>query len=80
MPREGTAHTGHASSRALAIQPLSAERHRVQFTAGAELGEELELAGDLMSHSNPSGDLAPIFERALDLLSLSASRTRRGAR
>jgi len=50
------------------FEPLSAERFRVQFTASLALKEKLELARDLMRHANPSGDFAPIVERALDLL------------
>jgi len=50
------------------IEPLSAERYRVQFTAGVSLKQKLELSRDLMLHQNPSGELAPIVEQALDLL------------
>ncbi len=50
------------------IEPLSAERYKVQFTADAELKGKIELARDLTRHSHPSGDFGPIIERALDLL------------
>ncbi|MDB5214709.1 MAG: hypothetical protein JWO86_2636, partial [Myxococcaceae bacterium] len=50
------------------IEPLSEARFRVQLTASAELREKLERARDLMSHANPSGDLAVVVEKALDLL------------
>jgi hypothetical protein len=49
-------------------EPLSAERIQVKFTASRALEEKLALARDLMSHSNPRGDLATIIEAALDLL------------
>jgi hypothetical protein len=47
---------------------LSAARYRVQFTASTALKEKLERARDLMRHRNPNGDIAPIVERAVDLL------------
>ena len=50
------------------MSPLSAERIQVKFTASRALEEKLALARDLMSHSNPRGDLATIIEAALDLL------------
>jgi hypothetical protein len=57
----------HPDSRAR-LEPLSADRYRVQFTASRELKRKLELARDLMRHALPSGDLAAILERSLDLL------------
>ncbi len=50
------------------VEPLSAKRYRVQFTADEALKEKLELAADLMAHRNANHDLAPIVEQALDLL------------
>jgi 5-methylcytosine-specific restriction endonuclease McrA len=50
------------------MQPLSEDRIQVKFTATRALEEKLELARDLMSHSNPRGDLATVIEAALDLL------------
>lgn len=50
------------------IEPLSESRFKVQLTASAELRDKLERARALMSHRNPSGDLAAVVERALDLL------------
>lgn len=54
--------------RSHSVQPLAPERYRIQLTAGAELKRKLELATDLLRHSMPSGDLAAIVERALDVL------------
>jgi hypothetical protein len=51
-----------------AFEPLSEGRYRLQLNASARLKEKLELARDLMSHANPSGDLAVVVERALDIL------------
>ncbi len=50
------------------VSPLSRERLLVKFTASRTLEEKLRLARDLMSHKNPSGDLATIVEAAVDLL------------
>jgi hypothetical protein len=55
------------AARAHAIEPRSAERYRIQLNASAQLKQKLELAAELISHSNPSGDLAAVVERALDL-------------
>ena len=43
-------------------------RYRVELTASKELRDKLTHAQDLMRHRNPSGDLAVILDRALDLL------------
>jgi len=62
------------------IEPLSAGRYRVQFTADAHLKQKLELARDLLRHSHPSGDFAPIVSRALDLLLQELLQRRFGVR
>jgi 5-methylcytosine-specific restriction endonuclease McrA len=58
------------------IRQLSSARFRVEFTASAELREKLELCRDLLSHANPSRDLAVVIERAVDLLLAELERTR----
>jgi 5-methylcytosine-specific restriction endonuclease McrA len=50
------------------VQPLSESRYKIQLTASAALKDKLEHARALMSHRNPSGDLAAVVEQALDLL------------
>jgi hypothetical protein len=60
------------------VEPISPARYRIEFTAGEELKAKLDLARDLMSHSNPSGDFAPIVERALDLLVAELEKKRFG--
>jgi len=57
-----------ARPRLRGVEPLSADRYRVQLTASASLCEKLERACDLMRHRNPTGTLAPVIERALDVL------------
>jgi hypothetical protein len=61
------------------VEPLSADRFLIQFTAGAELHEKLEQAQQLLSHAVPSGDLAQLFERALDALLQRERKRRTGA-
>ena len=56
------------SSHKAVIEPLSSVRYRIQLNASAQLKEKLERALDLLSHSNPIGDLAVMIERAVDLL------------
>jgi hypothetical protein len=51
-----------------ALEPLSDERYSLQLSASRQLKQKLELARDLISHANPSGDLAKVVERALDVL------------
>ena len=55
-------------ARHAVIEPLSAARYRIQLNASPQLKAKLEQARDLLSHANPSGDLAAVIERALDLL------------
>ena len=48
------------------FEPRSEGHYLLQLSASAALKQKLELARDLMSHANPSGDLAVVVERALD--------------
>ncbi|HYO97433.1 MAG TPA: HNH endonuclease signature motif containing protein [Polyangiaceae bacterium] len=66
-------------SRAGGIEPLSPARYRLQLTASEELKGKLERARDLMSHKNPSGDLALVLEQALDLLIAKLEKARFGS-
>jgi hypothetical protein len=63
-----------------AIEPLAAERYKVQFTADAAFKAKLDLARDLMRHSVPAGDLGVILHRALDMLVADVLKRRFGAR
>ena len=45
-------------ARNVVVEPLSAARYRIQLNASPQLKEKLEQARDLLSHANPSGDLA----------------------
>ena len=61
-----------------AIEPLSLERYKVQFTADRELKQKLDLVRDLLRHTIPSGDLAAIVARAIDLLIEQTTKRRFG--
>jgi hypothetical protein len=61
------------------VEPLSAASFRVEFTASAELRQKLELAQNLLSHAVSTGDLAALFERAIDELLAAELKRRMGA-
>jgi hypothetical protein len=50
------------------VEPLAAERYRVQLTISGETHEKLRRAQDLLRHQIPDGDLATVFDRAITLL------------
>ena len=50
------------------VAPLSAERFALQFTIGKATHEKLRYAQALLSHQLPSGDIAQVVDRALDVL------------
>ena len=60
------------------VEPLSSARYKVQFTAGERLKQKLDRVTELLRHSNPTGDLAAIVERAVDLLLADVERKRLG--
>jgi hypothetical protein len=57
-------------------EPLGGSRYRVQFTARPETHAKLVEAQALLRHQIPDGDLARIFDRALDALLREARRTK----
>ena len=61
-------------ARPATIKPLAPERYRVQFTMSHETYEKLRRVQDLMRHSNPTGDVAAIVDRALTLLLADSQR------
>ncbi|HVY25052.1 MAG TPA: HNH endonuclease [Polyangiaceae bacterium] len=63
-----------------AIAPLSSTSYRLQLNISPTVKDKLELARDLMSHSNPSGDLSIVVERALDALIARLQSQRFGQR
>src|SRR5215471_13385377 len=56
------------AARASHLAPLSAEHYRVQFTISKATHDKLRRVQDLMRHTNPNGDPAVIFDRALTML------------
>jgi 5-methylcytosine-specific restriction endonuclease McrA len=68
-----------APRRPPAIQPLTSETYKVQFTLSQEGYEDLCRAQDLLRHSIPNGDAAVIFERALSLLVEDLERKKHAA-
>jgi hypothetical protein len=50
------------------VKPLAPQRFAVQFTMGQSAHDKLRYVQELLGHQISSGDLAQIFERALDAL------------
>jgi hypothetical protein len=48
------------------LEPLNEASYRLELCISAALKQKLALGADLMSHSNPSRDLAVVVERAID--------------
>ena len=79
-PTAPLARPGANDSKPLSkLEPLSAERYLVQFTASAELYGKLERARELLSHSVPNGGLPELVERAFDALIERELKRRTGA-
>jgi hypothetical protein len=62
------------------LEPLAPGRYRLEVTIGEAAKDQLELARDLMSHSNPSGEWAPVIERAAQALVEQLRQRRFGER
>jgi len=60
------------------VEPLSAERYKVQVTISKALRNKIESVKALMRHRNPSGDLEAILEQAIDLLHTKLEKERLG--
>jgi hypothetical protein len=50
------------------VAPLSPETYEIRFTGSRDLRNKLRQAQELLRHRIPSGDVAAIFEAALDVL------------
>ena len=50
------------------VAPLSSDQYKIQFTIVKATHDKLRRVQDLMRHTNPKGDPAVIFDRALTLL------------
>ena len=62
-----------------AVSPLAVDRYQVKFTATAATIAKLKRAEELLSHAVPDGDVAEIFDRALDALLHQAARQKHAA-
>jgi len=60
-------------------KPLSPERFGLQVTISQETRDKLERAQALLRHSNPSGDLSDVLDRALDALLEKLEKAKFGA-
>ncbi len=58
------------------VKPLAPQRFALQFTIGQSAHDKLRYAQELLSHQLPSGDIAEIFERALDALIPALERSK----
>lgn len=58
------------------VEPIAEDRFRFEVSLSREAKEKLELARDLISHSNPTGDWAIVIERAVDALIEKAKKRR----
>jgi hypothetical protein len=58
------------------IRPIAQERYSIHITVSKVARDKLDYAQALLSHSIPSGDLAEVFERALDTLITAIERRR----
>ena len=61
------------------IQPLAPERYRVQFTIGQDTHDKLRRLQALLRREIPTGDLAAIFDQAVDLMLEKVERAKLGA-
>lgn len=61
----GQVHEQVARSR---MEPIALERFELHLSMGQGTHDKLEYARDLLSHNDPSGDLASVIDRALDAL------------
>ena len=61
------------------VTPLSAERYAIQVTVSKATHDKLRHAQALLSHVVPSGDVAEVLDRALDVLIAHVEKRRFGA-
>lgn len=64
------------AARRPGVEPLGADRWKVQFTASSHVVEMLRVAQDLLRHQVPDGDLDRVFDRALSALVEQLSRSK----
>ena len=57
------------------VVPMAPKRFAIQFTIDESTHDKLRHVQELLSHSVPSGDLAQVFDRALDAIESQARET-----
>jgi 5-methylcytosine-specific restriction endonuclease McrA len=67
-PAPALALAPQSNQRRAEIKPLAPEIYKFQFTASRACHQKFRQAQDLLRHCVPDGDVAAIFEKALDLL------------
>ena len=77
-PEQLAAHTPAPAEvpRTRQLEPLSADRYGVHFTADSEFRELLERVRGLAGHRLPSGDLMTLFKRGLEAYERELSKER----
>jgi 5-methylcytosine-specific restriction endonuclease McrA len=65
-----------ASARSGTLSVLTVDSYKLQVTISRETQEKLRRAQDLFRHTNPSGDLTTLLDRALTLLLADLERRR----
>ncbi len=63
-----------APSARASVAPIACERFALHFTMGRSTREKLQHVKDLLAHQIPSGDLAAVIDRALDLAILQLEK------
>jgi hypothetical protein len=61
------------------VTPLAPERYAIQVTVSKATHDKLRQAQALLSHAVPSGDVAEVLDRALDVLIAQLERRKYGA-
>src|SRR5439155_13594911 len=63
-----TAPAPRPDARRALVKPLAEDTFKFQFTASRACHDKFRQAQDLLRHRIPNGDVAEIFEKALDLV------------
>ena len=67
------------ATRPAVVTPLSPERYKLQLTMSKETHDKLRRVQNLMRHTNPNGDPAVIFDRAITMLLNSLEKAKLAA-
>jgi len=70
---------GHPEGTQVQCPPQNCERFLVQLTISRSTRDKLRYVQSLLSHAVPSGDVAQVLDRALDVLILQLERRKTGS-